>query len=440
MASLINMPQLRTVTLGLNAEPDNWNRTVDKAKLFFETLQPLEDAFGIQSRCHRLTCQSLDQLFDQQTDPEQIVNFAQTMEQALTNAIWLCLPGPFFTAPQDRADRLDIVPAVIANTRQVFMNTLVGSAQGLHRQAVQKSAEVIQTLANQDASGQANFRFAVMSNVKPHTPYFPASYHQGQEGFSIALELSELVNEEFAQPGDMNHKLMAFERSLRASIRPVQALAEELQKQTGYVFKGFDFSLAPFPGERTSAIAAIENLNSTPIGTYEFLFSLYAVNSVLKSLAADIPSVGYNGTMLSVLEDTGLARRTDQRAYSVKDLLLYSTVCGCGLDMIPLTQDTPVSEMASLIQAVSTEALKWDKPLIARLLPSAASVDEATAFKHEFIVNTRPLPLAKNEFAQMTDESSFFVPMNTGRQKVSRYADDGYNGGASDRKKEEAIA
>src|SRR2546426_9258936 len=52
--------------------------------------------------------------------------------------------------------------------------------------------------------------------------------------------------------------------------------------------------------------------------------------------------------MLPVLEDPVLARRASEGRYSVRDLLLYSTVCGTGLDVVPLPGDTAADRLAAL--------------------------------------------------------------------------------------------
>ena len=43
------------------------------------------------------------------------------------------------------------------------------------------------------------------------------------------------------------------------------------------------------------------------------------------------------GLMLPVLEDPVLAKRAGEGRYGVQDLLLYSSVCGTGLDVVPHT-------------------------------------------------------------------------------------------------------
>lgn len=40
--------------------------------------------------------------------------------------------------------------------------------------------------------------------------------------------------------------------------------------------------------------------------------------------------------MLPPLEDNGLAQRAAEKAYGIYDLLTYSSVCGIGLDAVPI--------------------------------------------------------------------------------------------------------
>jgi uncharacterized protein (UPF0210 family) len=73
--------------------------------------------------------------------------------------------------------------------------------------------------------------------------------------------------------------------------------------------------------------------------------------------------------MLPVLEDEGLGRGADNGSYSVQDLLLYSSVCGTGLDAVPLPGAVSVPKLASTILDTASLSYKWNKPLSARLLP-----------------------------------------------------------------------
>lgn len=81
--------------------------------------------------------------------------------------------------------------------------------------------------------------------------------------------------------------------------------------------------------------------------------------------------------MLPIMEDPGLAARFADGSYSVQEVLLYSTVCGCGLgklvmkfvmllrvsaeifsfaDCVPITGDTPLDALANLLADTATLA------------------------------------------------------------------------------------
>jgi uncharacterized protein (UPF0210 family) len=94
--------------------------------------------------------------------------------------------------------------------------------------------------------------------------------------------------------------------------------------------------------------------------------------------------------MYPVLEDRYLTESNDRGLLSMESMLLYSTVCGCGPDMIPLPGDVSEKEIASVILDMSTLALILDKPLIARLVPiPGKKAGEKTDFHYPFFKNTR---------------------------------------------------
>jgi uncharacterized protein len=356
---------IRTITLGLNIDPDALERSAPRIERFLDRCRALLDEHGLEARCLRVTCQPLDKIYRSVDAPRRAQALAETMEAILDGRAWFCLPGPHFRSPSMPVEALEAIPAVISATRNVFTHTLVSSPSGVHRGAIRKAGEIIARLARIDdqGQGQANFRFAVLANVQPNTPYFPAAYHAGANGFSIALELADLMTRSFQQEGTVNGKLAGFQREAERYVKKVVRFAKHLEVIEDLEFKGIDFSLAPFPGEETSAIKAVESLNNTKIGNFDFLFSLYAINNLLKQGFAEYRQVGYNGTMLSVLEDSWLTRRLREGAFGLKDLLLYASVCGCGLDMVPLNIEASPAQLASLIESITTQAVKctWGK-------------------------------------------------------------------------------
>jgi uncharacterized protein (UPF0210 family) len=402
---------IRTITLGLNINVEAPERSATRIKRFLNRCPAMLREHGLETRCLRVTCQPPDEIYHLADAPRRAQALAEVMEDILEDQAWFCLPGPHYRSAAMPVEALEAVPAVLAATRNTFTHTLVSSPAGVHRGAIRKAGEIIARLARLDERSQANFRFAVMANVRPNTPYFPAAYHAGANGFSIALELAALMNQSFQQEGLVNGKLLRFQQEATRYVEAVVNFAEDLEITEDLEFKGIDFSLAPFPGEETSAVRAVERLNDTRIGNYEFMFSLYAINNLLKQGFAQYRQVGYNGTMLSILEDSWLAQRLREDAFELKDLLLYACVCGCGLDMVPLQAETSPAQLASLIEPISAQAIKWNKPLTARLLPTAVDADGMTRLHHDFLVNTTPVRLRSTDFANQTDAHSFFAPM-----------------------------
>ena len=102
------------------------------------------------------------------------------------------------------------------------------------------------------------------------------------------------------------------------------------------------------------------------------------------------PRCGFSGLMLPVLEDSLLGRRAAEGVLSVNDLLLYSAICGTGLDCIPLPGDVDIETLTGILLDVGALALRLAKPLTARLmpLPGKKSGDSAE-FSFEYFVPSR---------------------------------------------------
>ena len=157
-------------------------------------------------------------------------------------------------------------------------------------------------------------------------------------------------------------------------------------------FGGIDFSLAPFPDESTSLGAAVECLGVPEVGLHGSLAAAAILTEAVER--ADFPHVGFSGFMQPVLEDAVLARRAAEGRLTVKDLLMYSAVCGTGLDTVPLPGDTSPAQIAALLLDLSALALRLDKPLTARLMPiPGKQVGDPTEFDFGYFANSRVMAL-----------------------------------------------
>lgn len=274
--------------------------------------------------------------------------------------------GPILTA-----DRFDpdlgawAADAARRTKRMSFSVTVASEERGVHRSAVRAAAQVIDDLSRLDISGAANFRFAAAASVPAGTPFFPVAFHQGPDSLAIGLESAGLFPTAFEGTADPDVAATRLRQVMEAQLGPVDAMGSQLAAAEHLQYLGIDTS--PAPGMDRSIGAAIESLTRAPFGQVSTLAACAAITAVLKSLR--IRTCGYCGLMLPVLEDPVLARRAEERRYGIQELLLYSTVCGTGLDVVPIPGDTGVDRLAKIIADVATLASRLRKPLSARLFP-----------------------------------------------------------------------
>ncbi|MEJ5203020.1 MAG: DUF711 family protein, partial [Anaerolineales bacterium] len=73
---------------------------------------------------------------------------------------------------------------------------------------------------------------------------------------------------------------------------------------------------------------------------------------------------------------------------TLKDLLLYSAVCGAGLDTVPLPGDVTSEQLAAVLLDVAALAMRLNKPLTARLMPIPGKQrGEFTSFDFAYFAN-----------------------------------------------------
>jgi hypothetical protein len=79
---------------------------------------------------------------------------------------------------------------------------------------------------------------------------------------------------------------------------------------------------------------------------------------------------------------------------SIDSLLAYSSVCGTRLDTVPLPGDVTEETLARIIGDMAVLAVKWNKPLTARLQPvHGRKAGEMSEFDDPFLVNAKLQPV-----------------------------------------------
>ena len=242
-----------------------------------------------------------------------------------------------------------------------------------------------------DPNGFANLRFAALANVAPGSPFFPAAYHDGlAPAFAIATEAADLAIDAFTDAPSVDVARRALAEQIEKHGKALARIATDALPETR--FGGVDFSLAPFPEEARSLGMAFERLGVPAAGMHGSLAAAAIITEAIER--ARFPRAGFSGLMMPVLEDATLAKRAAEGTLGVKDLLLYSAVCGTGLDTVPLPGDTTADQIASVLLDVCALAVRLDKPLTARLMPVPGKhAGDPTAFNFGYFVNSKVMDL-----------------------------------------------
>lgn len=282
---------------------------------------------------------------------------------------------------------LDEIGNVLANTDAVFASAHIASAHEIDLIAIRRAARVMRQLAETTPQGFGNLRFAALANVPPHSPFFPAAYHDGgTPAFAFATEGAALAVQAFQNANTLEDARSQLIAAIERASETLTRVANDLAARFGFRFVGIDFSFAPYPDAARSIGAAIERALGAPFGEHGTLFVTAFITDCIQR--ARFPRTGFCGVMFPVLEDATLAARTPH--LTLDDLLLYATVCGTGLDTVPLPGDTSEDVLAAILLDLAALAVKLNKPLTARLMPipNLRAGDE-TAFDFEYFARAR---------------------------------------------------
>ena len=284
----------------------------------------------------------------------------------------------------------EIIPEAIAASQNIFFDGVMADKNiSISLTAIKACANVIVKSAPIDPNGFANLRFAALANVKAGSSFFPAAYHDNDKpAFAIATEAADLAVDAFSQAKTLEIGRQTLIANIEKHGKQLSKVAQSLDCKFG----GVDFSLGPFPAEAQSLGTAFERMGVPRVGLHGSLAAAAILAEAIDR--ANFPRTGFSGLMMPVLEDATLAKRAADGTLSVKDVLLYSAVCGTGLDTIPLPGDTTVGQIIPLLLDLSALALRLDKPLTARLMPVPNKKAGApTNFDFGFFANSKVMAL-----------------------------------------------
>lgn len=298
---------------------------------------------------------------------------------------------------------LNDLRTLLSDFPQLFLSFILPKNHEIVPRILLEIVDFIQAVSRISVNGYDCFRVGVFLNPEANTPFFPFSYGSEMNSFSVALESTELISASFQKtfdegiPGKIDKATRALTDRLIAVNKVIDSIDDD------FTFQGFDASIAPFPDENISVVDLLELLGQSSYGSYGTVYLTSELTQLIKKAVkqSGVKGVGFNGVMYSLLEDKRLCSANQTNGIGINDLILYSTVCGCGLDMIPIPGEFIADEIASMILDVNTIAHRLEKPLGVRLIPIPFKwFGDKTDFNMDFLSDTSILSL-KNQYLKL---------------------------------------
>ncbi len=383
--------KIRSITCFFDPRSAEAYAGLDKLARLVEEGKSLFNQSGVDVQSTRLATVPFPLLYPTE-EPEGAVRLAQTLEADAHErgfgylSLGHAMPG--------RMGSYDLIVPILQSTRDTFLGGMVGTPQGgLSLAAARACARIITQAAQLTPDGFTNLRFGALANLNPHGPFLPGAYHAGERpAFALAVECADLAVSALRKAESLAAARQKLVTALEDAATVLTARAVHLSQKYGVDFKGIDFSLAPYPQDWCSLGGALEALGVPALG---LLGSAGAAAFLADTLdRGRWLRTGFNGLMLPVLEDSVLALRAAEGTLSLKDLLIYATMCGAGLDTIPLPGDASPEQIYSVLVDVAAIALRLNKPLIARLMPMPGKqAGDTVEFDFEFFARGRVMAL-----------------------------------------------
>ncbi len=394
--------KVRTITtfISLKKEQQSWEQEIRKASQFCSILSEsfTENGYVVQSV--RIVTNPFGDYLNTET-LESAREDLLYLSKLLTSSDTSGRRVRFAIGEARTENEIAILPELIkefGDLCNICVNVGMDKNGILDNELILCSAKAVTEISKITPRGEGNFNFTVNFNCDPLIPYFPASYHSKELGrcFVIGLETPDLLVETLkafnkSSPSLQHNELYkkyyeVLHTALQYFVTDLKLVIDNTDLDKDFVFSGFDSSAAPSKN-CSSMVEVYEQMGVEYFGASGTVEASSLLTKVFKSIK-DVELVGFSGLMLALTEDTGLARGTIDSNFDIRALLTYSSVCGIGLDTVPIPGDTTIEKIAALMRDTGAMAHRLNKPLTVRLFPvPGLKAGELTHFESDDLCN-----------------------------------------------------
>jgi len=401
-----------TITSSIIDDEKSTIKIIEEGKKVLNQLKKDYEAVGYEVQTIRITLNSFEEYLLLPEGGIDMKRLERLVNALIHNEIDFCSIGDVVSE-----ENILLIPTVLSYSTRLYCNVNIQRDQVDNIYSIPncysrcyKAAKVVFDILQ--CNGElGNFNYCIGFNCQPCTPFYPVSYnHRSSSGnsgssISIALESGDLLFLAFHGAESIDEGSNNLENTLHQVLQPIETIAADYCQRNQVIYNGIDASINPGITLPDSVGFGLENILSLfPVapddsnvpqktlrefGQYGTTAAVAAVTAGIKLLQAKnaIKLVGYNGLMLPIMEDVVLAERTN---FTIRDILLFSTICGVGIDTVPIPGNTKIEELACLYMEIVTLAFRLNKPLSCRVLPMLnKEAGDMTNVNSNYLKNTK---------------------------------------------------
>ena len=341
---------------------------------------------GYETQTLRIVTQPFAELVKGLSDA-QALTFLRSLDDLSQKDGFMPNVGPAMLHDTDNPAAMHLLAQVLSTLPHLNASAIIADDDGIHWKTIRESAKLVHYVAGHSERSQGTFLFAATAMLKQLGPFYPGAYHTGAgRQFSLGFEGASVVQQVFGSThGDFEASVAELTKQLTIHARVGEDVGQAVAASSGWEFVGVDPTPAPL-GD-ASIGDAIERYTGSTFGSNGTMTAALAITTAVK--AVKVKQVGYSGLMLPVMEDKRLAQRWAENRFDIDSVLAYSSVCGTGLDTVPLPGDVSEERLVKIFSDVAALAWKWHKPLTARLQPvKDKKVGDKTDFDSPYLFNT----------------------------------------------------
>jgi uncharacterized protein len=385
-------PRVRAITGFVRLDRATWQQQIAETLAVLRKVKSEFESSGYQVQSLRITTQPVASLTAGLSEDDAL-KFLAAFDALSVKESFIPNVGPAMVHDGDDPAAMHLLERALSALPNIEASSIIADETGIHWKTIHRTAELVRYVSEHSPHSQGTFNFTATAMLKPYSPFYPGSWHDGAgHQFAIGFEGANVVRDVFARDkGNAEAATADLTAALTVHTFVADSIGNKVAGETGWIYMGVDPTPAPL-GD-VSIAGAIEAFTGAKFGSSGTLTAARIITAAVKAVPQK--QTGYSGLMVPVMEDKLLAERWAEGAYNIDSLLAYSAVCGTGLDTVPLPGDVSIEQMERIFSDVASLATKWNKPLSARLQPvPGKGPGDRTDFQDPYLFNTtlHPLP------------------------------------------------